>query len=354
MNKDNPVILCVDDEPGNLKLLERTLGTSGYEVIKAGDGREALDIIASRTVDLVLTDVMMPGIDGFETCRQIKGDERYRHIPVVMITALDSKTDRIRGIEAGADEFLAKPYDHGEVLARVKMLLRTKQLDEMLDDDAFAYTVHSLARASEANDEDTGDHILRVGEYCAIVAERLGLAEQWVQSIKLQATLHDVGKVHIPSYILKKPGELTPEEWIIMRLHTVMGAKIIGDHPKFSIAKQIALSHHERWDGSGYPFGFSGEQTPLEGRIMNIADQYDALRNARVYKPALDHATTVRIITGGDGRTMPQHFDPQVLKAFVATASLFEAVYEQFTANSGLIRQTEVLKTSEVSMVVNI
>jgi len=330
-----PVILCVDDEPGNLKLLERTLGTSGYEVVKASDGREALDIIASRTVDLVLTDVMMPGIDGFETCRRIKGDERYRHIPVVMITALDSKIDRIRGIEAGADEFLAKPYDHGEVLARVKMLLRTKLLDEMLDDDAFAYTVHSLARASEANDEDTGDHILRVGEYCAIVAERLGNAEQWVQSIKLQATLHDVGKVHIPSNILKKPGELTQEEWIIMRLHTVMGAKIIGDHPKFSIARQIALSHHERWDGSGYPFGVSGEQISLEGRIMNIADQYDALRNARVYKPALDHATTVRIITGGDGRTIPHHFDPRVLKAFVATASLFEVVYEQFAEKSG-------------------
>ncbi|HXE97907.1 MAG TPA: response regulator, partial [Dongiaceae bacterium] len=158
MNTLNPVILCVDDEPGNLKLLERTLGSSGYQVIKASNGQEALDIISSRTVDLVLTDVMMPGIDGFETCRRIKGYERYRHIPVVMITALDSKTDRIRGIEAGADEFLAKPYDHGEVLARVKMLLRTKQLDEMLDDDAFANTVHSLARASEANDEDTGDH----------------------------------------------------------------------------------------------------------------------------------------------------------------------------------------------------
>jgi putative two-component system response regulator len=335
LNTSIPVILCVDDEPGNLRLLERTLGSSGYLVVKASDGREALDIIASRTVDLVLTDVMMPGIDGFETCRRIKGDERYRHIPVVMITALDSKTDRIRGIEAGADEFLAKPYDHGEVLARVKMLLRTKQLDEMLDDDAFAYTVHSLARASEANDEDTGDHILRVGEYCAIVAERLGLAEQWVQSVRLQATLHDVGKVHIPSNILKKPGELTPEEWIIMRLHTVMGAKIIGDHPKFSIAKQIALSHHERWDGSGYPFGFSGEQIPLEGRIMNIADQYDALRNARVYKPALDHATTVRIITGGDGRTMPHHFDPRVLKAFSETASMLEVVYEQFAEKTG-------------------
>ncbi len=498
----NAVILCVDDEPGNLKLLERTLVPSGYLIIKANNGREALDIIGDRKVDLVLTDVMMPEVDGFETCRRIKEDERYRHIPVVMITALGSKTDRIRGIEAGADEFLAKPFDHAEVLARVRMLLRTKQLDEMLGDsysniqnltafgshimtsfrpaefdlmaqidslanqiirksaevagrpstvlvrifnghefawhryvhdagslerscidlgpplgtadnsdintsfsnnpsaeiqfkslverlaamdivvenlvcylsnkptvialnygrrvtqydatvleslaiqthffmhlatqlrekdDAFAYTVHSLARAAEANDEDTGDHILRVGEYCAIIAKELGLTVETVNTLRLQATLHDVGKVHIPSGILKKPGPLDAEEWVIMKSHAEKGAEIIGDHPKFEIARQIALSHHERWDGGGYPFGLSGEQIPLAGRIMNIGDQYDALRNARVYKPAFDHAKTVRIITEGDGRTMPDHFDPQVLQAFTATAALFEEVYEKFT-----------------------
>ena len=516
MNTANAVILCVDDEPGNLKLLERTLGPCGYLVIKANDGQEALDLIGSRKVDLVLTDVMMPGIDGYETCRRIKEDERYRHIPVVMITGLGSKTDRVRGIEAGADDFLGKPYDHAEVLARVKMLLRTKQLDEMLNDcysniqhltsfgnqimtsfrpsefdlmaqvdslanqiirkradvagkpstvlvrifdgngfawhryvydsgglqrsdidlstpasisdssdnvifcndpasvpqfsglleglaangtpvgnlvchlgnmtsvfalnygrevtrfdaavleslavqtlffmhmaiqlrekdDAFAYTVHSLARAAEVNDEDTGDHIFRVGEYCAIVATRLGLSEELVNTLRLQAALHDVGKLHIPLRLLKKPGSLDPEEWDLMKRHPVKGGKIIGEHPKFATALQIALFHHERWDGSGYPFGYQGERIPVVGRIMNIADQYDALRSARVYKPALDHATTVRIITEGDGRTMPYHFDPQVLKAFVATASMCVDVYEKLSEDSSRTRPVKSVQTS--------
>lgn len=515
MQSMNPVILCVDDEPDSLNLLERTLGSSGYQVLKAKDGGEALAIVESRRVDLVLTDVLMPGVDGFETCRRIKTEERHRHIPVVMITALGSKADRIKGIEAGADDFLAKPYEQAEVLARIKMLLRTKRLDEMLgdsysniqhltsfgnhsmasfrpaefdlmahidslanqiirkdadaagrpatvlvrifngkayawhcygydsgrltrntsdlnvplsvsgkgarsynnprslpelrglverldalgieapnmvchlnhlacffslnygrevtqydadvleslamqtlffmqlatqireNDDAFAYTVHSLARAAEANDEDTGDHILRVGEYCAVVAKRLGLAEGTINTLRLQATLHDVGKVHTPSEILRKRGAFDPEDWEIMKRHTIKGAKIIGDHAKFETARQIALSHHERWDGSGYPFGCAGERIPLVGRIMNIADQYDAMRNARVYKPSFDHATTVGIITQGDGRTMPHHFDPQVLQAFVETAPLFEEVYEKLANHSRAGKVLEKMSQGE-------
>lgn len=317
-------ILCIDDEPANLVLLEALLSPRGYDVIKATNGQEGLKIIKEQEVDIVLLDVMMPQLDGYTVCKKIKEDVEGRNIPVIMLTALASKEDRVRSIEMGAEDFISKPFDQTEVLARIGMLLKVRE-----SEDAFTYTIYALARAAETNDEDTGNHILRVGAYCTILADKLGMPPKFLQQIGIQAVLHDVGKIHIPSAILKKPGKLTPEEWEEMKKHTIYGAKIIGDHPRLSLAKNIALTHHERWDGSGYPYGLKGEKIPIEGRIVIVADHYDALRNPRVYKPAYDHQTTYKIITEGDGKTMPSHFDPLVLDAFKNAVFQFAEVYEK-------------------------
>ncbi|MFZ2224304.1 MAG: HD domain-containing phosphohydrolase [Candidatus Deferrimicrobium sp.] len=503
-----PTILCVDDDPLNRHLLEAILVPRGYAPVMAENGMEALEKIREGRIDVVLLDVMMPKMDGFEVCRRIKADERYRTIPVVMITGHSAREKRIMGIEAGAEDFISKPFDAMEVLARIGMLLRVKKLNGQLDaayhnitslvafgegltaafdplnfdlkanvmnmfrrfiarspemtesprvvlvgmrepdgsctmdrywysgsdlavapveagslyspflpvgdsriaffnradfgepireqltsilsdlgiapanlvchlgdnislyalnygrqvsqydaevlnsvvnqtlflkslslqvketEDAFAYTVYALARASEANDDDTGNHISRVGGYCALLARHLGMPEKFVDTIRLQSSMHDVGKIHTPPAILKKPGKLDPEEFEIIKQHPVQGATIIGDHVRLTLAKSIALSHHERFDGTGYPYGLKGDRIPIEGRIMAMADHYDALRNPRVYKPALDHVTTIRIITEGDGRTLPHHFDPRVLAAFREISGHFAEIYDGFSTSA--------------------
>ncbi|MDD5286615.1 MAG: response regulator [Desulfuromonadaceae bacterium] len=495
-------ILCVDDEPMNLSLLEAMLSPRGYDVVSVVNGPMALQKIRTQRIDICLLDVMMPGMDGFELCRRIKSDKNHGNIPVVMITALSERENRIRGTEAGAEDYISKPFDTAEVLARIEMLLHVKELNDKLNlayrniarlsafgeqiirnfdpvnfdflekidsivqqiirrrfdlsnspeivvigmidqanisrwlrfdstgkhierssinmniedkllfsesgnqavvfyneatpelaasavvtelgkqlipvtnmvkyandtfcliavnygravtmhdatllssvvmqslflrslaaqvkdtESAFEYTVLALARASDANDEDTGDHILRVGDYCALLAKHLKLPEKLVQAIRVQAALHDVGKIHISPAILKKRDTLTDDEWREMKMHTLHGSKIIGGHHRMGMADRIALTHHERYDGSGYPYGLSGEQIPIEGRILTLADQYDALRSTRCYKPPLNHETTCRIIVTGDGRTLPQHFDPEVLSTFREIHENFAEIFE--------------------------
>jgi response regulator RpfG family c-di-GMP phosphodiesterase len=497
-----PRILCVDAEPANLKLLEALLVPGEYEVVKARNGMEALAKIMEQRIDVVLLDVMMPEINGFDVCRTIKDSGRYRNIPVILVTDLRSSAARIRGIESGADDFISKPFDQGEILARIRMLLRTRNLKESLTaayvnihslisygeaiakhfdpfnfqtismvdcianqnirhsrdaaekpqiilagirssgnkwqwyryestlgklqrrpleidlqqklllsertsrvifyneneprtsecrqlsetlshadirvsnmvnylsgdlcmlalnfgrkvtahdasvlnslivqglfltslsdqmretESAFAYSVHSLAKASEINDEGMGNHIVRVGEYSSVIAGKLETSEKFVNIIRLQAQVHDIGNLHTKPEILQKPERLTRDEFEEVKKHTLFGAKILGDHVRFTMAREIVLTHHERWDGSGYPYGLRGEQIPLPGRIIAIADQYDSLRNPRAYKPAYDHETACRIIVEGDGRTMPHHFDPRVMSVFMETTSQFEEIYE--------------------------
>ena len=347
-------ILIVDDEEKNRKVLGVMLAHYGYDCATAVDGAEALAKAKEYDPDLIFLDIMMPEMDGYAACRELKGDKATCEIPVVMVTALTDRGSRLKGLEAGASDFLTKPIDKNELLLRTKNLLKVKDFsdflkahNELLEKEVTARTaqlwqsrqqleasyhdtVLRLTAASEFKDEDTATHIKRVGLYCARLAAALGWPPEKVDIITNAAPMHDIGKIGIPSEILLKRGKLNNEEFALMKNHTLIGGQILaGSSSKYIImGEQVAMTHHERWDGNGYPNKLAGEEIPVAGRLMNIADQYDALRSARPYKPAFDHQTTCKILIEGDGRTMPGHFDPQIHQAFCDLRQEFAGIYE--------------------------
>jgi len=350
--KDKPVILVIDDQPQNIELLEAHLVPQGYEIVTAANGEEALGKLSCNQIDLILLDVMMPGMDGFEVTRRIRQDDRYRLLPIILVTSLRDTEDRVKGIEAGCDDFISKPVDKMELLARVRSLLKVKAYNDLMSNyrkelesevtrrteelkqalekikAASLETIYRLSMAAEYKDKETGAHIKRMSRYSAAVTCRLGLTENTIETILYAAPMHDLGKIGIPDLILMKSAKLDPVEWEIMKQHTVIGAKILkGSDAEFiRLGETIALSRHEKWDGSGYPNGLKGIEIPIAGRITAIADVFDALTSKRPYKKPFSVEKSLTIIREGRG----SHFDPDVVDAFFAIQDEILAVKKQY------------------------
>jgi putative two-component system response regulator len=277
-------ILVADDQAANRELLEELLTTQGFKVITASDGAEVIQVLIRTQVDLVLMDVMMPHLTGFEACEKIKTNPDTYLIPVILITALSDRQDRIEGIKVGADDFLSRPVDRTELLARVRSLLRLKHRTDELE--RAESVLFSLARSIESKDPYTHGHCERLAEYSARLGEQLDLAEDQIIALRRAGIVHDVGKIAVPDAILLKPGRLTPDEWTIIREHSVVGERICAPLKSFRFVLPIIRHHHEKLDGSGYPDGLRGEAIPVTARVLQIVDVYDALTTERPYKKA--------------------------------------------------------------------
>ncbi len=355
MASSQPTILIVDDTPENLSVLGELLQPY-YRVRAANAGRRALQIAHTRpTPDLILLDVMMPEMDGYQVLAELQDDPATRDIPVIYVTAMDATEDEQHGLESGAVDYITKPLRPSIVLSRVRTQLDLKAARDILRDQNHyleeevarrmrenqliqQVSIHALARLAETRDPETGNHLRRTQEYVRTLAKSLQqhprfagvLDNATIDALAQSAPLHDIGKVGIPDNILLKPGKLTAEEWEIMKTHAELGANAIAlaeaDAEKpvgfLKLAKEIAHHHHEKWDGSGYPGGLAGEAIPVSARLMALADVFDALICARVYKPAFSFEDAHRIILEGRGT----HFDPDVVDAFIREFSRFQDI----------------------------
>lgn len=294
IDSDRPKVLVVDDHPSSRMTAVALLSVEGYEVLEADSGPAALVRVGECNPDLILLDVMMPGMDGFEVCRRLKQEEQTRLIPVVFITALNDRRSRIMGIEAGGDDFLTKPFDRLELSARVRSLIRQKRLNEDLDH--AEKVLFSIAGTVESRDPATGDHCERLVALGAAFGNFLNLPRHEIRDLMWGGHLHDIGKVGVPDSVLLKKGKLTPEEWDIMRQHVLIGENICKPLRTMRGVIPIIRNHHERWDGTGYPDGLVGDEIPYLAQVFQILDIYDALTSERPYKRAFTPDEALEII----------------------------------------------------------
>jgi putative two-component system response regulator len=328
-------ILIVDDDEIARELLRNTLRAAGYKVLMAGDGREAMEILRAKPCRMVISDWVMPGLDGIELCRAIRGGAFPGYIYVILLTSRDRTADIVEGLSAGADDFITKPFQPAELCVRVRAGERILSL-ETRDLAIFA-----MARLAESRDWETGAHLERMRNYSQLLAHDLAaqpdfrdhVNAEYVHLIYQTSPLHDIGKVGIPDSVLLKPGRLSDMEFRIMKRHTIIGARTLNaalrEHPQakfLRMARDIALTHHEHFDGTGYPHGRAGTDIPLCGRIVALADVYDALTTRRVYKDAFGHEVARSILLENSG----SHFDPDIVQAFLRTEEQFVAVRERF------------------------
>lgn len=306
-----PTVLVVDDHPLNLELVEACLLEVNCRVVTAAGGLEALDIINRQVPDLVLLDVMMPGMDGYEVCRRLKATPQGRLLPVVMVTALGQIADRVRGLEVGADDFIVKPLERVELVARVRSLLRVRALYNSLDD--AQRTIFALARAVEAKESFNLAHTERVSRNARLLGAAAGLSGDLLEDLAWGGVIHDIGKIGVPDSILLKPGPLSTGEAEIMRTHVVIGEEIARPLRSAQGVLPIIRHHHERIDGSGYPDRLAGDAIPLPARIVAIADAYDALVSDRPYRGGLSHSDAIGALAAGAG----SQWDPELVRLFV-------------------------------------
>ncbi len=323
-------ILLVDDEPDISRILSSWLSRAGYYCLTATTGEEALDILQEGNIQLVVSDIMMPGMSGIDLLGFIK--ELFPDVAVILVTAVDDRKTAIMTLELGAYGYVIKPFDMNEILINVanalerrRLTLLSQEYEQSLETAVREKTrevrereeqiVLRLISASGCRDDETGAHIRRIGLYASVIANDIGWNRESVADIRLAAAMHDVGKIGILDRILLKPGKLTPEEFEIMKTHTTIGARLLGNSniPLLHMAKEIALSHHEKWDGSGYPNGLAGEEIPESGRIVALADVYDALVMDRVYRPAIPEPEALAMMTSNRG----SYFDPTLFDRFM-------------------------------------